>query len=423
MAEFIPIYKDRDLYVPAFEIRVNNQLLPNYASKDVIEVQYKDSVDDIDSFDITVNNWDAEKLDFKYTGGTRENNLTERSLLFDPGQVIELWMGYFKPTKENPNPLRLMLIGKINSLTPNFPASGQPTLKVSGKNVLIQFKAKQETHEYINEKDSDIAKKIGQLRPPKDLKGKKIPILINSGARDKEHTDDQYYILQKNQLDIVFLLQLAHRNSYELIFINDVKDPQYQNLKPFLEEQKPPPFLYFGPSLGSGKISYLLEWGKSLIQFQPTLTTTNQVSEVTVRGWDSLKKKPIKVTVKRSDIGIRAQKDKKRAEKLEEGFDKQREVLVDRPIFNEKDAKQLAIAMMKDNVQNMVTGRGSTVGTVDLRAGSFVQIQGLGKTFSGRYFVKSTTHTINASGYVTEFEVRLEEADEKTSTGSQATGK
>ena len=60
MAEFIPIYKDRDLYVPAFEIRVNNQLLPNYASKDVIEVQYKDSVDDIDSFDITVNNWDAE---------------------------------------------------------------------------------------------------------------------------------------------------------------------------------------------------------------------------------------------------------------------------------------------------------------------------------------------------------------------------
>jgi len=79
--------------------------------------------------------------------------------------------------------------------------------------------------------------------------------------------------------------------------------------------------------------------------------------------------------------------------------------------------------MMKDNVQNMVTGRGSTVGTVDLRAGSFVQIQGLGKTFSGRYFVKSTTHTINASGYVTEFEVRLEEADEKTSTGSQATGK
>jgi uncharacterized protein len=161
MTEFIPIYKNRDLYVPAFEIRVNNQLLPNYASKDVIEVQYKDNVDEIDSFDITVNNWDAEKLDFKYTGGGRNENLTKRNLLFDPGQVIELWMGYFKPTTENPNPLRLMLIGNISSIAPNFPASGQPTLKVSGKNVLVQFKAKQETHEYVNKKDSDIAKGIG----------------------------------------------------------------------------------------------------------------------------------------------------------------------------------------------------------------------------------------------------------------------
>jgi uncharacterized protein len=407
MAEFIPIYKDRDLYVPAFEIRVNNQLLPNYASKDVIDVQYKDNVDDIDSFDITVNNWDVEKLDFKYTGGAKQDNLTERSPLFDPGQVIELWMGYFKPTKEEPNPLRLMLIGRINSITPNFPASGQPTLKVSGKNVLIQFKAKQETHEYIKRKDSDIAKEISQKRSLKDLKGNKIPILINREAREKE--TEQEYTLQKNQLDIVFLLQLAQRNSYELVFINDIKDPQYQNLKPYLSEHDKPPFLYFGPSLRLSKISYLLEWEKSLIQFQPTLTTSNQVSEVTVRGWDSLKKKPIKVTVKRGDLDTRAQKDKKRAEKLEEGFDKQREVIVDRPAFNEKDAKQLAIAMMKDNVQNMVTARGSTVGTVDLRAGSFIQIQGLGLTFSGRYFVKSTTHTINASGYLTEFEARLEE--------------
>ncbi|MEH1867439.1 MAG: hypothetical protein V7K69_20850 [Nostoc sp.] len=408
MADFIPIYKDRDFYVPAFEIRVNNQLLPNYASKDVIEVQYKDNVDEIDSFEITINNWDTEKLDFKYTGGARKNNLTERNLLFDPGQVIELWMGYFKPTKENPNPLRLMLIGKINSLTPNFPSSGQPTLKVSGKNVLIQFKSKQETHKYPNKTDSQIAEEIGQKRPLKDTNGNKIPIVVNRDARDKNESN-QKYTLQKNQLDIVFLMQLAQRNSYELIFINDVKDPQYQNLKPYLNEQKPPPFLYFGPSLRLAKVSYLLEWGKSLIQFQPTLTTTNQVSQVTVQGWDSLKKKPIKVTIKRSDLDIRSQKDKQREQKLEEGFDKQREIVVDRPVFNEKDAKQLAIAMMKDNVQNMVTGRGSTVGTADLRAGSFVQIQGLGLTFSGKYFIKSTTHTINASGYITEFEARKEE--------------
>ena len=413
MAEFVPIYKERDFYVPAFEIRVNGKPLPNYASKDVIEVQYKDSVDEIDSFDITVNNWDGEKLDFKYTGGTREDKETarfaERSQLFDPGKVIELWMGYFKPTKEDPNPLRLMLIGKITKLTPNFPASGQPTLKVSGQNVLRQFKTKQETHEYTQKKYSAIAKEIGKKRPLKDTSGKSIPLLVNREARERE--DVEPYVLQKNQFDIVFLLQLARHRSYELIFINDEKEPQYKNIKAYLDEPQKPPFLYFGPSIGLSKISYLLEWGKSLIQFQPTLTTTNQVSEVTVRGWDSLQKKPIKVTVKRKDLKTRPLSDRQKLEKLEEGFKEQREVVVDRPVFNEKDARKLAEAMMTENTKNMVTGSGSTVGIPDLRAGCFVQIQGLGLTFSGRYFIKSTTHTINASGYLTQFEARLEETN------------
>ena len=417
MEKLVPIYQDRDFYVPAFEIRVNGELLPDYASKDVIDVQYTDSVKEIDSFIITVNNWDAEKLDFKYTGSTREEagtkkeatppKLKPRSLLFDPGKVIELWMGHLKPTKENSDSLRLMLIGKITKVAPNFPASGQSTLKVSGQNVLRQFKTKQETHDYPQKRYSEIAKEISTKRPLKDTNGKSIPILVNRDARDLEKPE--HYTGQKNQFDIVFLLQLARRKSYELIFISDEKDPRYRNIKAHLDEQKKPPFLYFGPSIKFSEIFYLLEWGKSLIQFQPILTTTNQVSQVTVQGWDSLRKKPIQVTVKRQDLKTRSQGDKQRMQQLEEGFKDHKEVVVDRPVFNEQDAKQLAEAMMTNNSKDMVTGQGSTIGIPDLRAGSFVRIEGLGLTFSGRYFLESTTHTINTSGYVTNFEARREE--------------
>src|SRR5438045_4161610 len=94
--DFAPIYKGRDFYVPAFDIKIEGLDIPS--RKDVIDVHYTDSIDQIDSFEITVNNWDAQKRDFKYTGskkGVARDN--DQSTLFDPGQKIELSMGYIKP--------------------------------------------------------------------------------------------------------------------------------------------------------------------------------------------------------------------------------------------------------------------------------------------------------------------------------------
>jgi phage protein D len=60
----------------------------------------------------------------------------------------------------------------------------------------------------------------------------------------------------------------------------------------------------------------------------------------------------------------------------------------------------------------MLMGTGSTVGLPDLRASSVVYLDGLGKRFSGRYFVTGTTHTIGDSGYTTQFECRREDIQE-----------
>jgi phage protein D len=57
----------------------------------------------------------------------------------------------------------------------------------------------------------------------------------------------------------------------------------------------------------------------------------------------------------------------------------------------------------------MVTGKGSTVGMPALRAGARIELLGLGTTFNGSYYITSTTHSIGASGYTTDFEARLEE--------------
>jgi uncharacterized protein len=412
MLDFAPTYKNRDFYVPAYEIKINRKPLEGFVVHDVMEVRYTDDVEKIDTFEITVNNWDAEKLDFKYTGSKKdEGENATRSTLFDPGQEIEISMGYFKPTPDNPTPQRLMLVGIITSLTPNFPASGSPTLKVSGQNILRNFMTKQVTDDYVQQgdyknRDSDIAEKIGK-RGKLKYNNLPIQIVINCGARDREPPNK--HVSQKNQYDILFLMQLARRNSYDLVFITKDEDNRLRNSTGCKEKLPDPPFLYFGPSTNLARVSYLLEWGKSLIDFQPTLKTTNQVAEVTVQGWNALTKKPLKVTVKRSELDTRSQKDPQRMKKLEEGFKERREIVVDEPFRNEADAKKRARALLENNSKNMVTGRGSTIGLPDLRAGSFIKIQGLGLTFDGRYFVKSTTHTINVSGYITTFDARLEE--------------
>jgi phage protein D len=80
-----------------------------------------------------------------------------------------------------------------------------------------------------------------------------------------------------------------------------------------------------------------------------------------------------------------------------------------KPIESDAEAKTLALRTLEENAKDMVKGSGSTVGLPDLRAGNVVTIDGLGKRFSGRYFITSSTHAMGDGGYTTQFECRREE--------------
>jgi phage protein D len=394
------IYKGRDLWVPAFDVKIRAKEIPSISSKDIIAVKYTDAIDKIDSFELTVNNWDAGTRDFKYTGSASGKNDGPATHLFDPGQEIELSMGYWKPTDpkqrdpNKPDPLRLMLAGIITSMTPSFPATGQPTLKVTGQNVLRALLTKQQTRIYENKSDSQIAKEIGSKGELK-IGDITVDVEIDSEAQSQEAVHD--HVMQDGQYDILFLLQRAHRNGYDVV------------LKYKSKGGKTTPSLYFGPSSKDARASYQLEWGRSLMQFQPTLTTTHQVSKVTVRYWDGVKKKPVSVTVDRKQLNTKGLRDQATLDRMEQGFHEREDVITDQPFRDKKAATQYAKDRLERIAQDFVTARGSTFGTPDLRAGSVAEITGLGKTFTGRYFVTSTTHNLGVGGYVTEFEARLEE--------------
>lgn len=403
MPTLTPIYLGRDFYVPAFEVKVGGADVPMETLRDIIEVKYQDSIDEFDTFEITINNWDEITQDFKYTGPCNGQPAEQgRDELFDPGQEIELWMGYFKPlaaeqrNTEDPEPLRLMLAGLITSLSPTFPAGGEPTLRVSGRNALMKMVTQQETHTYPAQlRDSDIAEQVGQ-RGNLTLGNMRIPLEINQEAKGREAPHPEP-VLQNNQYDILFLIQLAHQNGYDVV------------LKQRSNNGQPEQFLYFGPSTEEPPVTYLLEWGKSLVDFSPTLTTARQVNELTVRGWDSQRREPIAETVSRSDLPTRGLRDDDRLRRIEQGFQARHEIIVDRPFRNQQEARRFALDRLERLSKDLVTARSSTFGTPDLRAGRKIEIRKLGRTFDGQYFITSTTHSMGNSGYTTSFEARLEE--------------
>jgi Bacteriophage probable baseplate hub protein len=367
MAVAVPIATGQDFYVPAFELKLRGRAAGEDVLHDVSDVTYRDNVEEFDVFELTLNNWDAERLAFKY--------LDDQT--FDPGTEVELRMGYY-----GPEPLTLMVTGVITSVSPSFPSSGQPTLTVEGANLLHTFRRGQESATYEKTTDSEVARAVAQ----------RLGTTARTDSAAEAQEERIEYLIQDNELDVLFLFKRARRIGYDLL----------------VEESAGQPALYFGPS-DVRRASYRLVYGESLIEFAPDLSTTNQVAEVTVQGWDAKRKKEIAYTAKRSELKTRGVGERGGQGRLDRAFRDRKEVIAESPVQTPKEAKTLAVETLERIAKDMLTGTGSTVGVPDLRAGSVLELAGLGDRYSGRYFVTATTHTIGDGGYTTQFTCRREE--------------
>jgi phage protein D len=167
--------------------------------------------------------------------------------------------------------------------------------------------------------------------------------------------------------------------------------------------------LYFAPSTSVQRPTYELVWGKSLVEFQPSLSTANQVGSVVVRGWDAVNKQKFEHTATLDDLKTRGLGPQGRNQTLYRSFSDRKEVVATKIVASKAEAEQLALETLQLIAKGLVTGTATVVGLPDLRTGNVVMISGIGTRFDGRYFVTESTHTISDSGYVTQFGFRREE--------------
>lgn len=359
------IYADREtFYAPVYQVKAG-ATSPDHAIGDIVDVSYTDNIRELDQFALTINNWDASRQKFKYEPPCE----TRFETLFEPMNRVSVEMGYGLN-------LRPMIRGTITTIEPRYPESGGPTLSIRGLNVMHAFRRRQRSNEWHSARDSEVAIDIARSLG--------VPIRIDGAALAKEYRDE---IRMQSQYEVDFLRQRAKMRGY--VFLVEVT--------PDGTEQ-----LYFGPSHAPARVAYDLEWGKSLVSFQPRLGVTFQAKAVTVRGVDRLTGKAIESTARVGrDCGLNSDL----AMELEG-----EEIITTPPARSLEEARQRACEELTELRRQLVLAEGTTIGLPELRAGSFVNVTlAKGSRFNGRYFITGTTHSIGSGGYTTKFSARREE--------------
>jgi phage protein D len=371
MAAALPIYVDNDMYVPAFELKVGRTKAPADVSRSVMSVRYQDSLDGFDSVDITLNNWNESRgpRATPFTYFVDEAAPQRDFFSFDRDRPVEVSLGY------QGRALVKVLEGTVESIEPHYPAGGAPSLTVRVINPLKALKDKANTKAYVNKSTADIAREIARAH--------------NLDIKIEKHPDDddqpQPYVFQNNQFDIVFLMQRARRIGYDV----------------WLEGAKT---LRFGPASAGANTIYRLGFHRSLIDFSPRLSVSDQVGSVIVTARNQVSKSSFTATATRAEVGLNADLDVFLTKEIREKV----KPVNNQPIHVNGQAKQLAREIMRNVMQTMLTATVDAPGLPDIRAGRIVQITDVGSRFEGPYLVTSSTHTLDDAGYRTSFTARRE---------------
>ncbi|HEX8475979.1 MAG TPA: contractile injection system protein, VgrG/Pvc8 family [Pyrinomonadaceae bacterium] len=343
--------QDRD--APQFKVSVAGSELPVETAVDILEVRASDYVEGAGTFTVTFNNWDSDKQEFKWIDET----------LFSEGTEIEVKLGYV-------DLLSSIIKGEVTAIEPEFHDAEAPTLKIHGYDLLHRFRRGRKTRSFVNMKDSQIAEQVAR-----DLN-------LRAEVDDTQITHE--YVLQSNLTDIDFLLERARRINYEVA----VKDKT----------------LLFRKAANDKDKVVSLDFGLTLKSFYPRLNTIRQVSEVVVQGWNAMTKEAIVGTARKGDEAT-TNGTKLGVAISEQAFSSAKTVMVDKPIFSEGEATQIAKGKFNEMADDYITGEGLSIGNTDIRAGAVVELKGLGTRFSGRYYITSSTHTVGRTGYLTRFTV------------------
>lgn len=342
--------------VPDFDVRINGSSLPEAAAVLVVGVTVDDEIDlpGMFSFEIA----SPREGEGAYEWVDHE--------LFDIGNVVEVQLGYADDVSR-------LIVGEITGLEPEFPANAPPVVTVRGFDRRHRLTRGRKTRSFLKLKDSEIVSRVAQE--------------AGLSAEVEDSSVVHEYVLQANQTDMEFLLERAGRIYFE-VGIDDRT-------------------LQFRPRAGDRDEAATLTAGLDLLEFHPRLSSVNQVSEVSVRGWNLAEKKGFVGKADAGGVESKMGGEVSGAELAGDAFGAASAIVTALPVMTQAEADQIARGRLNEKVLGLITCEGVCWGRTDLRPGKLVRVEGVGRRFSGQYYVTATNHRITPGhGYQTRFNAR-----------------
>jgi hypothetical protein len=375
-------------YAPAYSLTINGEPIPAALAGAISRVSYTDGMKGADRVEVTLANERLQWLDHP---------------LLAVDNPFTLSLGYA------PDPLERVFVGEITGVNASFPGGGMPTLTVVAHDFLQRLTTGTKDRGFMlslptighfplpDPLVTSLVSATNLLIPANDPVGAALSFFMLLMAYAVSPLDAKKGVrLQQAQNDFDFLSAIAKDNGWEM-YIDHTLEPQGFVLRfQFLVQD-------YSPSVS-------LSWGESLADFTPRLTTVGQVIGVQTRIWiPSIK---LEIVVVLGWDYDRAAFDLQIFPGLG-GLDgvvgpaKARSLIKVDPVGPATMPKKL-LSELLPRLNSRLTGTGSAVGNLALKAGRVIELHGLGEQFSGLYRITSATHTIDGGGFKTTFDARKE---------------
>jgi phage protein D len=344
-----------DTLAPEFRIEIDGREVAEEIRADLIGVRVVEDVDTTGMCAISLSGWEGVGMKVKWIDDD----------LFGAGKEVVVHMGYRDQVAE-------VFAGEISGLEPEFNTKKPPVLTVRGYDRRHRLMKQKKTRSFLKMKDSDIARQIAS----------------DAGLTAKVDDTSVRFdsVLQHNQTNLGFLQQRAERIGFEV----------------FVEAKT----LWFRARPVTGAEALVLRLEVELLQFYPRSSTMNQVADVTVRGWDPKQKKELVGRSRAGDVRGRLGATTGPAA-IDRAFQGTTALEVRSPVSSQAEADRLASGLLNEIALGHVTGDGVCIGHPDIRPGRLVKVEGIGRRFSGLYYVTATEHSyLQNRGYRTAFSVK-----------------
>jgi phage protein D len=201
------------------------------------------------------------------------------------------------------------------------------------------------------------------------------------------------HVSQVNLTDWEFMKARAQETGYEVAVVLG----KFEWRKPTPSQDAPPP-----ADLSATTNQLQLVVGQNLLQFRPRMTSSGQVQEVEVRGWDPIAKQPLTATVATKSASAKAAVPQQQVASV---FGAQKHLASDASLHTQADVTAKANALADTIGSGQVEADGIAIGDPHLVAGAAVSISLAGWPYDGTYALTTARHVFNREGYRTHITI------------------